>query len=115
MQVVLEVEGPSHFSANTHRPLGRSVGRRLATSLITLQVLHALTSLFNIPVQHGRLRSVHLTTTVTPLCNDCFDSQKKCPYVALSLLRDATAVQNAVIGHQLRRPYIECPYIEKVL
>lgn len=28
LQIVLEVDGPSHFSANSRRPLGRTVGRR---------------------------------------------------------------------------------------
>ena len=28
LQVVIEVDPPSHFSTNSHRPLGRTVGRR---------------------------------------------------------------------------------------
>lgn len=39
LKVVLEVDGPSHFSANSHRPLGRTVGRRwtpLYTCLVAI-------------------------------------------------------------------------------
>jgi RAP domain len=28
VQIVVEVDGPSHFSVNSHRPLGRTVARR---------------------------------------------------------------------------------------
>lgn len=29
MQVIIEVDGPSHFSVNSRRPLGRTVARKL--------------------------------------------------------------------------------------
>ena len=67
IQVVIEVDGPPHFSVNSHRPLGRTVGRRYPASARP----HLPLSLQNTSTQ--ALQSPHIFT-----CNADFSASAVC-------------------------------------